>query len=150
MACGNDACDAHYHGYCFDMVKERAPCLECKTSFTETPPTPVGEKAVSREQDDWARPNKRRRSGRADEDEDEDGSEVGLSQERRAVREEDELESEEENRPVSSHTGTQLTKPRSLPQSQRPHPETVIPDSFIDPDEDDEGDAPGPSRRRRR
>ncbi|BEJ10872.1 hypothetical protein CspHIS471_0102940 [Cutaneotrichosporon sp. HIS471] len=152
VACANDACEAHYHTYCYGMIAERqAPCLECKTSFEEVPPTPVGEKAVSRAQDGFARTNKRRRSGREeegdDDDDDDDDSQVGLSQERQAVRaEEDELVSEEEEiRPSRSRSQTES-------QSQRHRTETIIPDSFVDPDEEDvdEGDDPGPSRRRRR
>lgn len=126
-ACANDGCEAHYHGYCYDMITERrAPCMQCKCSFFEIRPTPVGEKAVGRAQDDWSRPQKRRRSGpngranningEEEDEEDEDGDleeeeggnqSQGASQslERRAVREEegDELESENEaSLPVSS------------------------------------------------
>lgn len=91
----------------------RERCLTCKTPFAEIPPTPVGEKAVRRGEDDWARPQgrKRRRSanGQAnghdeeDELEDELEPEEGMSQEpsasleQRAVdREEDELERDSE------------------------------------------------------
>ncbi|BEJ03151.1 hypothetical protein CcaverHIS641_0103260 [Cutaneotrichosporon cavernicola] len=151
VACANDACEAHYHTYCYGMIAERqAPCLECKTSFEEVPPTPVGEKAVSRAQDGFARPNKRRRSGReeeGDDDDDDDDSQVGLSHERQAVREEEDgLESEEEEI-HPSRSRSQTERP-----SQRHRPETIIPDSFVDPDEEDEDedDDPGPSRRRRR
>ncbi|CAK9785351.1 hypothetical protein CC85DRAFT_284575 [Cutaneotrichosporon oleaginosum] len=138
VACAHQACEAHYHGYCYDMVLERrTACLECKTSFEEVRPTPIGEKAVSRVQDDFARAAKRRRSQRGNEDDEVDDSQPGMSQEQRAVAEEDEVESEEERRPS-----------RSQGRTQQRGAETIIPDSFVDPDEEDLDSQPGPSRRR--
>ncbi|GMK59863.1 hypothetical protein CspeluHIS016_0900800 [Cutaneotrichosporon spelunceum] len=127
VACAT--CDAHYHGYCYGMVTQRhAPCLECKTPFADPPPTPLGEKAVGRAQDGFERVSKRRRSGREGDEEEEDSQAAG-SMERRAVEEEedeDELE-EDEGRPHQ-------------PRRSQLQVETVIPDSFVDPDgdEDDE------------
>lgn len=107
-------------------AERRAPCPDCKTSFADMPPNAVGEKAVTRAQDDWARPQgKRRRSGANghangnddddDDEEDELEAEEGASQEpsasleQRAVQNDENLPSENEySQPVRQPLPTLL------------------------------------------
>ncbi|KAL1411922.1 hypothetical protein Q8F55_002908 [Vanrija albida] len=93
MVCGYDECQAHYHEYCYNQLNrgDRGACRSCQKPFTRYPPSYVGEKGVSRVEDDYVNVGRRKKKRprqsangnghRHDEDEEE----------------EDELESEEED-----------------------------------------------------
>lgn len=108
--------DAHIHESCLAAYQRRGvnECPACKTSFVTHEPSPLGEKAASRETDHLRRgPSKRRRGAGAqngaEDDEDEDDES------------EDELE-EEEGMLSQSQNQTQSQQIRTQPEasSQRP------------------------------
>lgn len=113
MICANPECEAHYHTYCYEQIKQagRDKCAACQTWFSENEPQPLGELSVPRREDQWGTLNNRRkRRQRDDEDELEDEDE-----------EEQELESEDEvevsvfllliAKLCHSHLPNELTKP---------------------------------------
>lgn len=108
--------DAHFHHYCYAGLPRRGgrsiTCPSCAVSFDEVKPNYIGEKAVSRAEDDY-RGNKKQKRGRpsraAEEDEEEDEDD------------EDELEEEEEEQPRRrSQGGSQVTRAGAGPVSQSP------------------------------
>ena len=108
--------DAHFHHYCYAGLPRRGgrsiTCPSCAVSFDEVKPNYIGEKAVSRAEDDY-RGNKKQKRGRpsraAEEDEEEDEDD------------EDELEEGEEEQPRRrSHGGSQVTRAGAGPVSRSP------------------------------
>ncbi|GFZ42412.1 hypothetical protein JCM24511_00127 [Saitozyma sp. JCM 24511] len=156
VVCGNEECDAHLHPYCHATIlrAQNPRCPACQTSFTTHPPREVGEKAVSRAEDDYMGVNRKRKrprgtgesGGGADELESEEGEGEGTDGE--------EGEGEEETRGESSGSLEQVgngpaTWTVARARSRRP---TVVPDSMPaqdeDQDQDEEDDAPRTRRRR--
>ncbi|WOO80477.1 Non-structural maintenance of chromosome0s element 1 [Vanrija pseudolonga] len=177
MVCGNDDCEAHYHEYCYNQLNrgDRGACRSCQKPFARYPPSYVGEKGVSRVEDDFVntgrrkkRPPRRSANGNGHRHEEDDGEEDELESEEddvgiesRAVRDESEeptqtqgrsqrrrreAESEDEGEPQ------RRSQRRSrVPETQAEGAaETIIPDSIGAEDDEDEEDSQPVRRPRRR
>lgn len=75
----------HFHSYCYEAIRTaRLQCPGCSTSFRDTPPQPIGEKAISRNEDEWRgdkrkrRRVSRRRVGNGDGEEEQEEEDVEL------------------------------------------------------------------------
>jgi hypothetical protein len=93
VKCPGRDCPVHIHLFCYERLlsANRHQCKNCKTSWRTSEPTPIGEDAVPRREDDYAtsRRGKKRKTGPVDsgrnEEDDEleeegEGSRAGLSQ----------------------------------------------------------------------
>jgi hypothetical protein len=118
VAANSRSGDAHLHPYCHATIlrAQNPRCPACQTSFTTHPPREVGEKAVSRAEDDYIGGNRKRKrprgtgesGGGADELESEDGEGEGTDGEEGEGEEETRGESSGSleqvgNGPVSAH-----------------------------------------------
>lgn len=101
MICANPECEAHYHTYCYEQIKQagRDKCAACQTRFSENEPQPLGELSVPRREDQWGTLNNRRKRRQRDE---EDGIEDEEA-------EEEELDSEDEVEVSASQCSTAPT-----------------------------------------
>lgn len=67
LKCPGRDCPVHVHLYCYDRLisANRYECKGCKISWRTSEPTPVGEDAIPRREDDYAtsRRGKKRRTG---------------------------------------------------------------------------------------
>lgn len=110
--------DAHIHESCLAAYQRRGvnECPACKTSFVTHEPSPIGEKAASRETDHLRRGPSRRRRGA--------GAQNGADQEEGDEEEsEDEDEMEEEEGMVGeSQSQTQSQQIQTQPEASSRRP----------------------------
>jgi hypothetical protein len=117
LKCPGQDCPVHVHLFCYERLlsANRHQCKKCKISWRASEPTPVGEDAIPRREDDYAssrRVKKRKTvdSGRNDEEEEElelededELEESGAGQKSQSQVEESEEEAEETVRPRRRH-----------------------------------------------
>ncbi|WVQ93631.1 hypothetical protein IAU59_000707 [Kwoniella sp. CBS 9459] len=55
VVCANHGCSAHFHSYCYAAISKlpRPACPDCSTRFKDVEPNDIGEKAVSRAEDEF-------------------------------------------------------------------------------------------------
>ncbi|ORY29774.1 hypothetical protein BCR39DRAFT_530972 [Naematelia encephala] len=142
--CSNDNCGAHFHGYCYEILaRAQLPrCPECRSSFVDHPPSPIGEKAVPKDQDNWARDSlgkKRKRASRPGEVETDGEAEL----------EEEELEGSGEVEQVGAGPSTWVVSGRRSSGRARA---SVVPETQFDEvgdEAEEQNDDVSPQKRRR-
>ncbi|WVW82064.1 hypothetical protein I302_104069 [Kwoniella bestiolae CBS 10118] len=155
VCCSKEGCEAHFHSYCYTSLLKlpRPACPECKSKFSEYEPTPIGEKAVSRAEDDFRGLRKKRKrpsaaqkgkgKSRAGEDGDGDGD----------TDEDDELEDEEGEGGESGFidkAGPSGWKVDSTSRRRSVVPETQYLDDEAEDDDDEEEQSATQRRKSRR
>ncbi|WRT63937.1 uncharacterized protein IL334_000864 [Kwoniella shivajii] len=104
VCCSKDGCEAHFHSYCHSSIMKlpRPSCPNCKSRFSEFEPTPVGEKAVSRAEDEFKSLKKRKRvNGKTNGKGQGKGRASQMNEDDEGTEEEDEDELEEEENAIA-------------------------------------------------
>ncbi|TXT07456.1 hypothetical protein VHUM_03176 [Vanrija humicola] len=129
-------CHAHYHEYCYNNLNrsDRGACRSCQKPFARYPPSYVGEKGVSRVEDDFLNTNRRKKQrprrsangnghGHSDDEDEEDEleeEEGDTALETRAVRDESEEETQTPRRSQRRGRVDESEEPTQTPRrSQR-------------------------------
>ncbi|WWC66615.1 uncharacterized protein I206_100518 [Kwoniella pini CBS 10737] len=144
VCCSTDGCESHFHSYCYNSIQKlpRPTCPECKNRFSEKEPTPIGEKSVSKADDDFINLKKRKRPStkgksrsqtlrNADETDEED---------------EDELEDEEG---VEGSGFIEKAGPSGWKVDSTSRRRSVVPETQFDEDEEQEEEDDAPVNRRK-
>ncbi|WWC86017.1 uncharacterized protein L201_000888 [Kwoniella dendrophila CBS 6074] len=153
VCCSTRDCEAHFHEYCFAAISKlpRPTCPDCKTRFSENEPTPIGEKSVSKAEDEFrslgnrkhkraSNVNGKKRSNNEEEETDED--------------DEDDLDLEEEENPSSTQNGNRsVFIERAGPSGWRVDSSStrrdVVPETQYDDEESEEPSSNRPRSGRR-
>ncbi|WVF65998.1 hypothetical protein IAT40_000736 [Kwoniella sp. CBS 6097] len=173
VVCANHGCSAHFHSYCYASILKlpRAACPDCSTRFKDLEPRDIGEKAVSRAEDEFRgglRKRKRpsgvtssgngqgRGKGRASQANDYDDDDDETEDDEDLELEEGMVENENGSR-TGSGGGSGFVERGAGPSGWRvdgtSKRKSVVPETQYqddnDEDEEEEEEAPPPSNRRR-
>ncbi|WWD09182.1 hypothetical protein V865_007304 [Kwoniella europaea PYCC6329] len=160
VCCSKEGCDAHYHSYCYSAILKlpRPSCPGCKSKFSEYEPSPIGEKAVSRAEDEFTGlRNKRKRprgstnrngkgKSSADGDEDEDDTDGDTDE----LEEEEGRDGEGGGSGFIERAGPSGWRVDSSSRRRSVVPETQYLDDEAEADDDDEEEPPTNRRKGRR